>query len=511
MIRAVLLPFLRTYLEHPSNRNLRAEDLDRRINIFNKWWTGLLEMLNGRNGQSVSGNDRAAVLEGVTGIMARPEWKYSLSSIAARSERSRPSLRSRSSTSLESTSSEFLAESVIHNTRNTFVQNLLSQMAFVVDKMSMRNIPASLVTFCGRAAAYAFFYCPGVAEILVRLWSPPSETVRRVLDEAGVYRNADFRLVAEKIAVMFPVHLRALGFRSLPSLMRHLRRIPQLPLSSSYIPWYGPWVGRWAGRDSDLFFVFIKHFHVLVYDHLPEEATKTERACAPCYALVQAQLLAVLDGTIHRSINPQYPEAPKGPQPITFDDVLGAEASATALPLAAPNTVRLMAENRLIMLIREFLSDNSKITENARRAFAESFGDLLKAASRRTSVYDHNACFTLCDFLEEAFVIMARYYNDSEDPASFLDWPFWLDVCKKMTESKNSMTEVRLYAFLYGLWGFITGDDRRKRDLCLDWLLKEEYFQQQFNHWCPMVRAYYMRLLCWRIARIDGEASELNL
>ena len=467
-------------------------------------------MLNGRNGQSVSGNDRPTVLEGVTGVMLRPEWKMSISSISSRPDRFRPSLKSRSTTSLESTASEFLAESVLHNVRNTFIQNLLSQMAFVVDRMSMRNVSASVVTFCGKAAAYAFFYCPGVAEILVRLWAVPSEAIRRVLDEANILRNTDLLQIADEVSTRFPTHLRALTLRSFPALMRYLRRPPQPPLSSAYIPWYGPWVGRWAGRDSDLLFVFFKYFQILSCEYVGGGAPKLERMCAPCYALAQAQLLTVLDAIVHRSVGQPYAEASSGPQSITFDDVLGADASAAALPLPAPNLARAMSENRIILLLREFLLDTSVNLELARRDFAESFGDLLKAASRRTSLFDHTACFTLCDFLEEAIDILARYHRNSDDPASFLDWPFWLSVCKQMMSSHNSMTEVRLYAFLYSLWGLIITDDTRKQNVCLDFILSEDHFQQQFNHWCPMVRAYYMRLLCWRVARLDGQESALN-
>ncbi|MCJ1394004.1 hypothetical protein MMC18_006881 [Xylographa bjoerkii] len=512
IVRSTLLPFLRAYADHPSNTTLRAEDLDRRVNILNRWWIGLLEMLNGRNGQSVSGSDRPAVLEGVAGIMVRPEWRLPISAIHNRPENSRPPLKSRSTTSLQSTSSDFLAESVFHNIRNTFVQNLLSQMVFVVDKMSARSVPASVVTFCGKAAAYAFFFCPGVAEILIRLWSVSSELVRRVLSEMNITRSSDLNDLTHTIAHRFPLHLRALAFKSLPSLMRHLRSRPQIPLSSAYIPWDGPWKSRWSGRDSDLFFMFVKHYQILACDLLPKDMTKTEIACVPCYVLVQAQLLSVLDATIHRAGNSIPTGSPEGPLPLTFDDILGADTSATPLPLApTPNASRLMAENRLIMLLREFLSDLSIVNDLARKFFAGSFLDLLKASSRRTSVFDHHACFTLCDLLEEALVILARYYGDSEDPFSFLEWEFWRRVCQQMLESNNSMTEVRLYAFIYGLWNLITKSAERKKNVSLDWLLSEEHFQRQFNHWCPMVRAYYMRLICWRLARYDGEASETDL
>ena len=511
-IRTVLLPFLRAYAEHPSNKILRAEDLDRRANIFNKWWTGLLEMLNGRNGQSVSGNDRPAVLEGVTAIMIRPEWRIPYLPAAARSMKvARPSLKSRSTTSLESTASEFLAESVFHNVRNMFTQNLLAQMAFVVDRLSLRSVAASVVTFCGKAAAYAFFFCPGVAEILIRLWAPSSDLLQRVLGEIDVPRNTDLRLVAEKVAPLFPQHLHSLTVKSLSLTMRHLRSRSQIPLSTAYIPWHGPWIGRWAGRDSDLFFVFSKLYHVLLSEFLPQDSTTRQRACAPGYIMVQAQMLTVLDATIHRAPGPPPPESLEGLSSMTFDDVLAeADASATALPVPPANIARSMAENRLIRLLREFLSETTGVIEKARKIFAESFGAVLKAAARRTSLFDHNACFTLCDFLEEAITILARYFHNTENPIDFPDWPFWLNVCQQMLVSNNSMTEIRLYAFLYSLWGNITSDDLRKQDLCLDWLLSEGHFQKQFNHWCPMVRAYFMRLLCWRLARFDGEASELD-
>lgn len=75
MIRSSLLPFLKDHANHLSNKIIRAEDLDRRVMILNKWWTGLLEMLNGRNNQSISGTDRPTFLDAVTGIMMRPEWR----------------------------------------------------------------------------------------------------------------------------------------------------------------------------------------------------------------------------------------------------------------------------------------------------------------------------------------------------------------------------------------------------------------------------------------------------
>ncbi|KAL8945018.1 MAG: hypothetical protein Q9216_000002 [Gyalolechia sp. 2 TL-2023] len=509
VVRSTLLPFLRTYADHLSNNTLRPEDVDRRVNILNRWWTGLLEMLNGRNGESVSGSDRPAIVEAVTSIMVRPEWSIPYLGGRFRHEAgSRLPLNSRSTTSLGSTSSDFLAESVFHNVKNIYVQNLLSQMAYVVEKMSARNVPASVVTFCGKATAYAFFYCDSVAEILVRLWRPSRETIGRVLAEHNLEKDADLKDSANSVMPNFPQSLHGLAFNSVRATMRHLRSRPQLPVAMAYIPWQGPWIGRWAGRDTDIFFGFTKSYFNLLNSFLPSDSTSEERLCAPGYVLLQGQMLTVLDSVIQNS-NSHNGQALLDPLyvPELFRET---DASASILPLPPTTISRSMAEHRLIILLRDCLSGSALIVSRVRDMFAESFERLLKAAARRTSMFNHNACFSLCDCMEEALAILMRYFNSTKSDTSTLDWPFWLKVCRQMLESQNTMTDVRLYAFLYSLWTTITAEENRKRQVCLEWLLDEECFEKHFNHWCPMVRAYYMRLLCWRIGRSGGSGSVLD-
>ncbi|KAF2766434.1 DUF1765-domain-containing protein [Teratosphaeria nubilosa] len=511
VVRSSLLPFLREYAPHPSNKTLRAEDLDRRANILNKWWTGLIEMLHGRNNQSISGTDRPAILDGISGIMDRPEWRLAPSPFCAMNERLKSTrlARDRSATSLSSSASEFLTESVHHNVRNIFIQNLSAQMAFVVDKMSLRNASASLVTFCGKACAYAFVFVPGMADVLVRLWEPHVDTLRRVLNENGIGKFDQLADISDHVTANFPPALHNLGFVSLMKYMRKLRIPPPLPLGTANIQWWGHWLERWTGRESDLFYVFVKHFHILVTDFLQPDSTRHERMCAPGLLLVHAQILVNLDATIHRDANgnAQDPTAVH-PSP-TFDDVLAdPDAVASAMPIPPTNAVRIMAENRLIMLIRDFLSERTADHPIARHLFAESFNSLLQCAARGTSMFDHAACYTLLDFFEEALVIMVRFEHVDIGGSRLINFDFWLNVCKRMIGSHNTMTEVRLYAFLYTAWNTIVADLGRKSDLCLGLLLDKGIFESRFNHWCPMVRAYYMRLLCWRVGRFDGDLQK---
>jgi hypothetical protein len=72
------------------------------------------------------------------------------------------------------------------------------------------------------------------------------------------------------------------------------------------------------------------------------------------------------------------------------------------------------------------------------------------------------------------------------------------------------MAEVRVLSFVFTIWDMVAKDPSRKAAICLDWLLTAETFDNFFNHWCPMVRAYYQRLLCWRICRCEGDADEVD-
>jgi hypothetical protein len=180
-----------------------------------------------------------------------------------------------------------------------------------------------------------------------------------------------------------------------------------------------------------------------------------------------------------------------------------------ALPLGAANCQRSMAENRLVTLVRDFLSETSRESSQSRRLFAETFHGMMKAAAQKTSLFDHNACFVLCDFVEEVITILLRYSQSIQ--ADIFDWSFWLQVCKLMMRSENSLTEVRVFTFIFGMWDVWTSEKQRKKELCADFLLSEDVFYHYFSHWSPMVRAYFHRLLCWRVARCPDDLSSVDL
>jgi hypothetical protein len=567
-LRNTLVPFLRNTAGHSSNSNravLTPEDVDRRATILNKWWNGLLEMLDSgsqsvmagmrvhsnlafsttnhmNNLQPVAGVDRPTLLEATTMIMMRPEWRLSTTYFQPLAERSpaeivRPRSGTQSTSDTDDQSAwalagggaEMMAESAEHNVRTMFVTNLTTQMALVVDKMSMRHAPTSLVNWSGKACAYAFFFAPGVADILVRLWGLRADLVRRVADEFNLPRRSKGE--SDDIVALFPLNMQGLGWTSVKSITNKLRSAAKLPLLAAKMQWHGPWVSRWRGADTDLLFIFCKYYYILAEEFMPSDLPLVEKARAPAFVLLHSQLLANLDGSIQR----QGPvDVLTGP-PLT-DGIYGADANMSALSLPPYNLMKGMAENRLVILLKDMLADNTVgVSPGVKLAFAEAFMAVTKSATKRTSRYEHTSIFMLCDFLEEVLTTYDYYQNTvnnsyatspqeaeafpSFDPTvsttprreiDFIDWPFWFDVCRLMLDSNNTMAEIRVLSFVYMLWDAIVAEPSRKRALVVDWLLSEVTFDRFFNNWCPMVRAYYMRLLCWRICRDSGSANELD-
>ncbi|KAK4128597.1 DUF1765-domain-containing protein [Parathielavia appendiculata] len=550
VVRSILVPFLHSTAYHPSNSNrsiLSAEDIDRRATVLNKWWNGLLGMLVGTSSrlpagmgqgiadlgvnfpvlQPVAGVDRPILLEATTMIMMRPEWRACSSQFQPLAERC-PGERVRprsgtSSTVASDVDSLLLAESAEHNVRTMFVTNLTAQMALVVEKLSLRHAPLSLVNWCGKACAYAFFFVPGISDVLVRLWGLNVDLLRRVAEEFGLPKRSNGE--SDDIVALFPQHLHKLGWSSAKSLGDKLRVAAKLPLTMAKIHWHGPWVSRWRGGDTDLVFIFCKYFHILAQEFMPEGLPLVEKARAPAFVLVHAQLLSVLDSTIHRQASL---DAMLGP-PLS-DVIHGADAALTA-PQLSSNLLRGMDENRLVVLLKDMLAENSfGVAPEIKHTFAHAFVAVAKAATKRTPRFQQASCFMLCDFLEEALVALDTFqttanasiatsptentpssYFEPARPANYTDWPFWFEVGKMIMDSNNTMSEIRMLSFLFSIWDTIAADPSRKEAVCLDWLLSEDVFAKFFNHWCPMVRAYYMRLLCWRICRDSGSANELDV
>jgi hypothetical protein len=137
-----------------------------------------------------------------------------------------------------------------------------------------------LVTFGGKAMAYGFFFVPGVADVLVRVWGLGIESLRQVADECGLPRRAS-QMDTDEVVAAFPEHLRELGWTSPKAMSNLLHRKANLSIVAGRVNWFGPWQGRWCGRDSDLFFVFVKHYFILAEQYLDKDLPLASKCRAP--------------------------------------------------------------------------------------------------------------------------------------------------------------------------------------------------------------------------------------
>lgn len=208
LIKNVLAPFLRSSADHKAIKYLKLEHVDRRASVLNKWWAAILDMLFDRAQHAVPGVDRPILLDAATLLMMRPEWRQATTYFQLLAERSPAErVRARSWTSASQSTdgsrhSALLMESADHNVRSMFVSNLVRQMAYVVEKMSVRHAPLSLVNLAGKTCAYAFFFAPGVADILVRLWGLTPELMFRTSDVFHLPRKDGGE--SDDIAALFP-------------------------------------------------------------------------------------------------------------------------------------------------------------------------------------------------------------------------------------------------------------------------------------------------------------------
>jgi len=377
------------------------------------------------------------------------------------------------------------------------------------------------------------------------------------------------------------------------------RPSPTITVDSNLtISFAGEWIHRWRAHNSDVFFSFLKHWHVILSEHLQvatSELSVATIAAAPGYLVVQGHLLRMVDSFIHRSSNElpahplpaphhktlsqstlckrafeRHPNGPLGPpMPIHLqqgnrmqdsihamallmnsgdgrpqgiekaekkiakavsgvlravrktqsskpiipirpgllggesDDTLasGSQTASTSEgdSSSTPRTVSASDLSSLVSSSKSYSSSDRRtslpslqLQQHLVSLFAVLFEKTLKAAVRKTSVWEGQACFALCDVIERLIPVIDDSLTKTQDTLTSLDWPFWTDVVKRLVlKSENSVTQVRAFGFLFNIWERCpTGGD---------WLLNEDIWETFFCHWSTLVRCYFMNLICWRV------------
>lgn len=267
VLRLALLPFLRQqrgeFVRYSSD-----DDGSKRVRIFQKWWVGILSTLRDRE-RPVSGMDRSAYLEAVSAIVARNEWLY-----------------------------------VTGPMREVFQTLLLDTLKYVVAKLSIKAVPANFAAFSGKILAYAFFYAPDVAPVLLSLLPTLQTNIDRIVSVsfqqvASSHQYTDLASAASLIRTSFPAHLGSLIAQvELPG-----QNHPSPPASIPEL--YGPWARRWNCFNSDIFYSFLKHYYTIISKILPVELPWNAHLASPGLIIIHSFLLGTLDSVV-RPVKPNY-------------------------------------------------------------------------------------------------------------------------------------------------------------------------------------------------------------
>lgn len=437
---------------------------------------------------------------------------------------------------------------------------------------------------------------------LIHALNVATQFTARILDE--VCDDGEFRDLSAQTPFLRPLFVKHLHdvIYSTPQRYHALlmtRPSPTITVDSNLtISFAGEWIHRWRAHNSDVFFSFLKHWHVILSEHLQtatSELSVAAVAAAPGYLAIQGHLLRMVDSFIHRSSNElpahplpaphhktlsqstlckrafeRHPSGPLGPpMPVHMQQGNRIQDSIHAMALlmnsgdgrpqgiekaekkiakavsGVLSAVRKTQSSKPIIPVRpgllggesddtlssgtqtvtnsegdvsstprtvstsdisSLVSSNKSYSSSDRRTslpslqfqqhlvslFAVLFERTLKAAVRKTSVWEGQACFALCDVIERLIPVIDDALTKSQDTLTSLDWPFWTDVVKRLVlKSENSVTQVRAFGFLFNIW---------ERCPCGgDWLLNQDIWETFFCHWSTLVRCYFMNLVCWRV------------
>jgi hypothetical protein len=255
VLRLTLLPFLRQHREESST----SDNIELRIRVLQKWWSSILLTFRER---SISNSDRSAYLEGLSGLLARLEWRQCLP---------------------------------------VYSELLYDTVRLVIRKLCLNIVPLSVAAFSGKVLAYAYFWAPGVAAVLIYLLAVPQSDIDRII--AASFPSDELCSLEEAINLItdtcsFPAHLSNLiGYGEGKKSRMDSRPTPPPPPRLESM--YGPWSRRWASSNSDVFIAFLKHFYSIISTFLPRDLPWNTHLACPGLIVMNSFLLGSLDFVVH--------------------------------------------------------------------------------------------------------------------------------------------------------------------------------------------------------------------
>ncbi|RIB16117.1 hypothetical protein C2G38_2247229 [Gigaspora rosea] len=328
---------------------------------------------------------------------------------------------------------------------------LMTTLHYAIDRLNQKGVYSNVISFCARVLALCFFKIPGVGFALLQALPVCKSHIRRILKETVGEEDPSIDSISkqnDKISSLFPGHLKILCFLNLRTWLRQFENAKRI-WGDPPIEMTGNWIRRWQSDDSELFFSFYKHYHIVLKSYIisylststsPKLMTPPfQYITAPGYVHLASFFLLKVESLIHRNIHTittviQF-EHSRNPSNFTtstssatrIPDMINPDASAIGMGSysgvgmvgnsvnneVANDSVALEASMSgigggvginngkpkvLEMAGRRFVETMVSIVENG--VFQEMCNVWVKAVVKRTNLYDVEGVFCLLDFID---------------------------------------------------------------------------------------------------------------
>lgn len=491
-LRLTLLPFLRK-----GNPKMfpPSADIDFQIKVLSMWWTQLL-CVTSSNFKNVNVVDRNAFYEAISALMSRSEWL---------DQQEKP-----------------IYQSLLTQTTNHILTKCLT----------ISNLTVSQGAFAGKVIAYAYAFLPGFAGYFLGVLAVNERAIDRIIAkdtlEPIILPNA-------ACAHLKPL-INARSFKSTP-----------LETNNAFTLEQRSGLTRHLSVDSTLFASFFKHFCVLQSKLLPldhyvdssdfmeegrvaalEAAYSDKRRfekiflASPGILIILAWILGFFDQAL---LNMTQFVGSRNSSP--YGSRRNSRPSHTESPSFAHPTERIRIDHlKILEAFREILHCDED-TSPYFLIFSGIFDRIFKAMAAEVRAHEMEGCVTVCNIVEEwissVFAVRATKCQHliHVHKQLLVDWPFWLKVVERMIDTDNTYTNIRALSFLFNVWPNLPNDesipqlwvslghtDLKPQRTCsllqraTQWIVSPPMWIKLFCHWSPLVRSYYHRLLCYRLASV---------
>ncbi|EPY52434.1 fungal family protein [Schizosaccharomyces cryophilus OY26] len=451
----ILNQFLFPHLNSLSVQGLPEVELGKTRHILYNWWAFLIRLLETTH---VSVSERLIFIKSVISIAEHSCWKE-------------------------------IEHSELLNMEHQLI--LFDTLSFVVRLLTQKVLPHTLVNFCAKILVLSFFKLENFAKHFLKALTIDRNFVRYISSKL----NTDGRNQPQKyMAPFFPEHLHSI---MCPLVVNKL-------CSNQFTIGYGRqpikftenWFHRFHLPKGGLYFEFLAEYHSYLAQNLSFELPRDMIYYAPGYINLHAYLLQLCLATINLSERKCYTTGAFIELPTSKNNEFNPPSEVLTMKPAVTTTTIAMLQ-QLADHVKGFFEAVKDCRQQQLRLL-DTLERVLQGVGKFIRVYDFQACFMYCSLTESWFEI---FFNYSHRP----EVSFWVEAMKGLISTSNHIAIVRSIVFIYTIWPYL--DLNAKELFSLRWLLIQETFETLFLHSFPLVRAYFHRLLCWRLLKVDDESE----